>query len=73
MLGKTVKKQLPHPVPTRWNFESRNITAIDMDDIKKCLKNILNSEDIRKYATLSQASGHLKTLASTNLVFWIVF
>lgn len=75
ILDEVVKKRLPHSVPTRWNFQSRSITTIHnhLDDLKKCLKTILDSDDIRNDATLSQASGHLKTLASANFTFWLNF
>ena len=37
----------------------------------KCMKAILESKEIQNVATLTQASGHLKTLSSASFLFWL--
>lgn len=75
ILDEVVKKRLPKSVPTRWNFQSRSIVTIydHRQDLIECMKTILKSDNIQNDITLSQASGHLKTLVSQNFIFWLSF
>lgn len=55
ILDEVVKKRLPRSVPTRWNFQSRSVTTIYdyRQDLIKCMKTILKSDDTKNDSTLS--------------------
>ncbi|XP_069683566.1 zinc finger MYM-type protein 1-like [Periplaneta americana] len=75
MLDQVARKRIPHSVPARWNFHSQTVNTVFAfkEEIKECLRVILNSDEISNINTISLASGHIKTLESKNFTFWLSF